>query len=70
LFEESRINISIYNSLGQKVISYDRVNVNTGEHSVVWDGTDRYGNRVSSGVYFYRLETSFGDKKKKMLLLK
>jgi hypothetical protein len=70
LFEQSRVNIAIYNSLGQKVISYDRGNVNTGEHSVVWDGTDRYGNRVSSGVYFYRLETFFGDKKKKMLLIK
>jgi hypothetical protein len=70
LFEQSRVNIAIYNSLGQKVISYDLGNVNTGEHSVVWDGTDRHGNRVSSGVYFYRLETSFGDKKKKMLLIK
>jgi len=70
LFEESRVEITIYNSLGQKVRSYDRGYEGVGEHSVIWDGTDRYGNRVSSGVYFYRLESSFGDKKKKMLLVK
>jgi len=70
LFEESRVRISIFNSLGQKVKSFDPGNVNIGEHSIVWDGTDNHGNRVSSGVYFYKISSSFGEKNRKMLLIK
>jgi hypothetical protein len=70
LFEESRVRLSIFNGLGQKVRSFDHGNVKTGEHSTVWDGTDRYGNKVSSGVYFYTIESSFGEKNRKMLLIK
>jgi len=70
LFEESRVELSIFNSLGQKVKSFGEENVNIGEHSIVWDGTDGHRNRVSSGVYFYTIESSFGEKNKKMLLIK
>ncbi|UCC80172.1 MAG: T9SS type A sorting domain-containing protein [Candidatus Zixiibacteriota bacterium] len=70
LFEESRIEISIYNSLGQKIRSFEPGNVNIGEHSTVWDGTDNRENRVSSGVYFYKISSSFGEKTRKMLLIK
>jgi hypothetical protein len=70
LFEDSRIELFIYNGLGQMVNSFNQGIVNTGEHSIIWDGTDRYGYEVSSGVYFYRIESAFGSKNKKMLLIK
>lgn len=41
-----------------------------GFHTVVWDGRDKSGNRVSSGTYFYRLETDGFSDSKAMLLLK
>jgi hypothetical protein len=37
---------------------------------VEWDGTDDRGRRVSSGVYFYRLESAGESRTKKMVLLK
>ena len=36
----------------------------------VWDGTDLTGNRVPSGIYFYRLQTDRGIRTRKMLFIK
>jgi len=42
----------------------------SGEHAIIWDGTDAYGKPVASGVYFYRLETDERSISKRMVLLK
>ncbi|MDP8221642.1 MAG: T9SS type A sorting domain-containing protein [Candidatus Stygibacter frigidus] len=71
--ENSEINI--YNIKGQQVRSFkiDDGKRETGDgiQSVVWDGKDKAGKTVASGVYFYRLQV---DKKtcgiQRMLLLK
>ena len=42
----------------------------TGTHSVVWNGDDHSGNSVTSGIYFYRLETSAGSEVRRMVLMK
>ena len=39
-------------------------------YSLVWDGTDKSGNRVSSGVYIYQLIAGKFTKTRKMLLIK
>jgi len=41
-----------------------------GSHSVVWNGEDRTGSRVSSGVYYYRLESSSFVATEKMTLVR
>ena len=41
-----------------------------GDHSVTWDGTDENGQRVPSGVYFYRLTSGAYEGLQRMLLLK
>ena len=40
-----------------------------GQHTTEWDGRDQQGNRVSSGVYFYRLVIAGERLAKKMLLV-
>jgi hypothetical protein len=39
-------------------------------HAIEWDGRDGDGERVPSGVYFYRIEAGEYTASKKMLLLK
>jgi hypothetical protein len=41
-----------------------------GEHEVTWDGRDDRGQRVASGVYFYRLSAGSFVAQKKLVLLK
>jgi len=70
LFKESSIEIIIYDGLGRFVRNYNEGENAPGDHTVIWDGTDGRGNHISSGVYFYRIKTSFGDKTRKMLFIK
>ena len=41
-----------------------------GVHSVIWNGTDETGNRVSSGIYIYKLQAWEFTKSNKMLLIR
>ena len=70
LAEDGNVELTVYNIKGQKVRTLINNNVEAGEHSVIWNGNDEKGNKVSSGVYFYSLRTEGGVLNKKMLLLK
>ncbi len=41
-----------------------------GPHETIWNGRDQAGNSVSSGVYFYRLETRDFSETRRMVLIK
>ncbi|KPL01845.1 MAG: hypothetical protein AMJ73_09690 [candidate division Zixibacteria bacterium SM1_73] len=62
--------LSIYNVLGQRVRTLVDEPKSPGSYEVIWDGKDGKGNDVSSGIYFYRLDTENYQKTKKMTLLK
>jgi flagellar hook assembly protein FlgD len=51
--EIDNVSIEIFNIKGRKIktLSFDSAQ----DDSVVWDGTDKHRNQVSSGVYLYRL---------------
>ena len=68
--EASHVRIEIYNIMGQKVSNLVDQQQTAGYKQVIWDGKDNSGRSVSSGLYFYRIETKGFDKTKKMLLLK
>ena len=51
----TEIELSIYNSNGQKINTLAKKEFEKGVHSILWDGTDFSGNSVSSGVYLYNL---------------
>jgi hypothetical protein len=65
-----KINLIIYNILGQKVKTLIDDKVEAGYHNVRWNGTNNLGYKVSSGVYLYRLETEQETKVKKMVLVR
>jgi hypothetical protein len=56
--ENSEVNLSIYNIKGQKVKTLANKVIPVGEHSVIWNGRDSNGKRVSSGIYFYKLKVN------------
>jgi hypothetical protein len=68
--KRSRVIISVYNVLGQEVTTLLNKEQDYGYHTVTWNGTDRIGKQVASGVYFARLTTKNFSQTKKMLMLK
>jgi hypothetical protein len=66
----ARADIAIYDAAGAVVARLDEGMQPAGAHSVTWDGRDRSGKRVASGVYFYRLEGMPATVARKMILLK
>lgn len=66
----SRVNLSIYNVLGQQVKTLVDDNMPAGYQDVTWDGRDSNGHTVASGVYFYKLRAGNFVDTKKMLMLK
>ncbi|MGB6031899.1 MAG: T9SS type A sorting domain-containing protein, partial [Bacteroidota bacterium] len=60
----------VYNMLGQEVVRLvDDVQAE-GYHVVQWNGTNDFGNTVSSGMYIFRLTAGDFVQTKKMMLLK
>jgi hypothetical protein len=68
--ENSSVNLSIYNSLGQKVRTLYNTDAGVGEYSIRWDGRSDDGRYCASGVYIYRLQLKGSEVSKKMVLLK
>ena len=67
---DGRVNISVYNALGQRVKVLTDKDYAVGRHSVKWDGTDENNDRVATGVYFYKLTAGESSLTRKMLLVK
>ena len=64
------INIEIFNLLGQKMKTIYEGIQTAGSHSVEWDGTNMDGSEVSTGIYFYRIQSGDLVQTKKLVLLK
>ena len=67
---KGKVELSIYNLLGQRVRVLMVESKPAGMYSAVWDGRDANGREVASGIYFYRLRAGENLATKKMLLLK
>ncbi|OGC83213.1 MAG: hypothetical protein A2V73_06865 [candidate division Zixibacteria bacterium RBG_19FT_COMBO_42_43] len=67
---DAKVQIVIYNILGQKIKNFDLGYQTAGYRSVFWDGKDNSGNEVGSGIYFYRIVAGEFNETKKMTLLK
>ncbi|MDW7679057.1 MAG: Ig-like domain-containing protein [bacterium] len=68
--EQSRVEIRIYNILGQEVKTLVDDIKQAGYHSVMWNGLDKYDNQVTSGVYYYRIVGNNFVQTRKMVFLK
>ena len=66
----SRVSLSITDLLGREVRKLVDGYEPAGRREALWDGRDKNGQEVASGVYFYRLTAGDFTDTKKMLLLK
>jgi len=62
---EAFVNVSVYNTVGQKVATLVDNYVGPGSHAVQW-----HAENNPSGIYFYRMETNGSVQTRRMLLLK
>ncbi len=70
LQEKGHVIVEVFNIRGQKVATLLDAVQESGQHSVVWDGSDQAGKSCTSGIYFCRLKASSNVLTRKMLLLK
>ncbi len=68
--QDSHVLLEVFNIRGQKVATLVDDIQSAGAHDVIWKGIDNNGKNVSSGVYFYRIETTGKSLTRRMLLLK
>jgi hypothetical protein len=67
--KSSHVIFKIFNSLGQEIRTLD-FQWPAGIYTISWDGRDKKGNQVSSGLYFYTLQACEFSQTRKALCLR
>ena len=68
--KEVQVRLNIYNVRGQLVRTLVDEVKSEGAYQIQWDGSSNNGQKVSSGVYFYRLVAGEFNQTRKMVILK
>ncbi|GBD92514.1 starch binding domain protein [bacterium BMS3Abin05] len=66
----SKVRLTIYNMLGQKVATLVNARMPAGSYTATWNGRNDRGLLLGSGLYFYQLDAGSFKTTKKMLLMK
>ena len=64
------VEMVVYNAAGQQVASLVDEELSAGSYRTTWDALDASGERVASGVYFYRMQAGDFADTRAMTLLK
>lgn len=68
--QPEKVEIVIYNALGQKVKTLVSQHQEAGYYTVAWDAANDAGQKVGSGIYFYRVKAGKHSAMKKMALVR
>ena len=66
----TQVRLQVFDIRGRVVRTLVNTKQSAGRYAVQWDGSDDAGKPVSSGVYFYRLQTAQFSQTHKMMMLK
>ncbi|MBD3339024.1 MAG: T9SS type A sorting domain-containing protein [Candidatus Lokiarchaeota archaeon] len=66
----ARVILTIYDLNGRQIRTLINEEQSPGHYTVTWNGTDTSGEKVSSGIYLYRLQVENNVFSHKMILLK
>ena len=67
--KDEYVTLDIFNIAGAKIRTLVSAPFQAGVHSVGWDGTNDYGDKVSSGAYLYKFTAGAFTKNSKMMFL-
>ena len=67
LKQDSRVYLTIYDLLGREVRRIEAGVQPMGNYQVLWDGYNNYGQKVATGLYFYRLEAGGESRIRKLI---
>jgi hypothetical protein len=70
LLESEKVELRIYNVLGQEVRTLVNELQEKGNKRVTWNGLDNLNRKVSTGIYFYKITAGSWSEVKKMILMK
>ncbi len=68
--QSGAVTLAVFNILGQTVATLVDEEMEAGQYSIQWDGSDDSGRPVASGIYFYRISSGTYSHCLKMALLK
>ena len=68
--EDANVVLKVYNVLGQEIRTLVDGQQSAGFFTVMWDGTNDFGEMVSTGVYIYRITAGQYAASKRMVLVK
>jgi flagellar hook assembly protein FlgD len=68
LNEPGPVSLEVFDVTGRLVSTLREGREEPGFHRVCWNGADRSGRALPSGVYLYRLRTAAGEQSRKLLL--
>lgn len=69
LKESSPVNLKIFSINGEEIANLVSSEQPAGQHEVVWDGRNNFGQQVAEGVYLYYLNAGKFNEAKKMIYL-
>ncbi|MHB2155088.1 right-handed parallel beta-helix repeat-containing protein [Calditrichota bacterium GD2] len=64
------VEVSVYNTLGQRVRTLVNEHLAPGKYRIQWDGRNQQGGVLPSGVYFVRMKTDGFTAVRKVMLIK
>ena len=66
----SFVELTIYNILARPVVKLVNQFEEAGNKTILWNGLDNNGQKLNSGMYFYKINTRYFKEIKKMIILK
>lgn len=68
--QEAKVTLNVYNVVGQLIKTLVDETKSAGQHSVQWNGTNNFGEKTGSGIYFYKIISDNFTAARKMVILK
>ena len=68
--QTQKINLNIFDAQGRLIVRLVNREMQPGQYTIRWNGTDKNNHRVASGIYFYQLLGNDQTIVKKMQFIK